>query len=171
MGAAPTGGGCRLGFCSRRGDPVHRHGRGITTSGCAALLNGPSRRAGRRCQRDCAVEQRNLALKAFKQLVYDVQEKLGQTPATRSIRQSLLNTAIAGLEEIASSAAGSAPDLSQAVAHQKLGDIFRIIGRSADGTPALRPLTQPRPRPASPRFPMIFPPPKRCIRCTWDWEC
>jgi eukaryotic-like serine/threonine-protein kinase len=79
-----------------------------------------------------AVEQRNLALKAFKQLVYDVQEKLGQTPATRSLRQALLNTAIAGLEGIAQSTAGSAPDLSQAVAHQKLGDIFRIIGRYAD---------------------------------------
>jgi eukaryotic-like serine/threonine-protein kinase len=79
-----------------------------------------------------AVEQRNRALQAFKKLVYDVQEKLGQTPATRSIRQSLLNTAITGLEEIASSTAGSPPDLSQAVAHQKLGDIFRIIGRSAE---------------------------------------
>ena len=71
-------------------------------------------------------------MKAFKQLVYDVQEKLGQTPATRSLRQGLLNSAIAGLEEIGQSTAGSAPDLSQAVAHQKLGDIFRIIGRSAE---------------------------------------
>ena len=79
-----------------------------------------------------AVEQRNRALQAFKKLVYDVQEKLGQTPATRSIRQSLLNTAITGLEEVASSTAGSPPDLSQAVAYQKLGDIFRIIGRSAE---------------------------------------
>jgi tetratricopeptide (TPR) repeat protein len=79
-----------------------------------------------------AVEQRNLALKAFHELVYGVQEKLGQTPATRVLQQALLNTAIAGLEEIAHSTAGSAPDLSQAVAHQKLGDIFRIIGRFAD---------------------------------------
>ncbi len=78
-----------------------------------------------------AVEQRNLALKAFNELVYDVQEKLGQTPATRTVRQELLNTAIAGLDEIAQSTVGSAPDLSQAVAHQKLGDNFRIIGRSA----------------------------------------
>jgi len=79
-----------------------------------------------------AVEQRNLALKAFKELVYGVQEKLGQTPATRTLQQALLNTAIAGLEEIDRSTVGSAPDLSQAVAHQKLGDIFRVIGRFAD---------------------------------------
>jgi tRNA A-37 threonylcarbamoyl transferase component Bud32/tetratricopeptide (TPR) repeat protein len=78
------------------------------------------------------VDQRNLALKAFNQLVYDVQEKLGQTPATRTLRQELLGSAIAGLDEIAQSTIGSAPDLSQAVAHQKLGDIFRIVGRSAD---------------------------------------
>ena len=77
-----------------------------------------------------AIEQRNLALKALNQLVYGVQEKLGQTPATRSLRQGLLDTAIAGLDEIGRSTASSAPDLSQAVAHQKLGDIFRIIGQS-----------------------------------------
>ncbi len=79
-----------------------------------------------------AVEQRNLALKALKQLVYEVQEKLGQNPATRSVRRALLDSALAGLEEIAQGATGSAHDLSQAVAHQKLGDIFRIIGRSPD---------------------------------------
>ena len=94
--------------------------------------NRASSAAGRRYQRLRAVQQRNRALQAFKKLVYDVQEKLGQTPATRSIRQSLLNTAITGLEEVASSTAGSPPDLSQAVAYQKLGDIFRIIGRSAE---------------------------------------
>ena len=55
------------------------------------------------------LEQRNLALQAFKELVYDVQEKLGQTPATRSLRQDLLDTAIAGLEEISQRTAGSPP--------------------------------------------------------------
>ena len=35
-----------------------------------------------------------------------------------------------GLEEIERSTAGAPPSLSQAVAYQKLGDIFRIIGRS-----------------------------------------
>jgi serine/threonine protein kinase len=77
-----------------------------------------------------ANDQRNLALKALNQLIYEVQEKLAPTYATRSLRQGLLATAIAGLDEIGQSAVGAAPDLSQAVAHQKIGDIFRIIGRS-----------------------------------------
>ncbi len=77
-----------------------------------------------------AFEQRNLALQALNQLVYDVQEKLAQTPATRSLRQEVLKTAIRGLEDLGRNTAGAPPDLSQAVAYQKLGDIFRIIGRS-----------------------------------------
>ena len=79
-----------------------------------------------------ALEQRNLALQAFKELVYGVQEKLAQTPATRTVRRGLLATAIAGLEEISRSTAGLPPDLSQAAAHQKLGDMYLIIGRYAD---------------------------------------
>ena len=79
-----------------------------------------------------AFEQQNLALQAFKELVYGVQEKLAQTPATRAVRQALLDTAIAGLEEISLRTAGSPPDLSQAAAHQKLGDMYRIIGRFGD---------------------------------------
>jgi eukaryotic-like serine/threonine-protein kinase len=79
-----------------------------------------------------AFEERNLALQVFKELVYGVQEKLGHTPATRAVRQGLLDTAIAGLEEISQRTAGSPPDLSQAAAHQKLGDMYRIIGRYGD---------------------------------------
>lgn len=77
-----------------------------------------------------AVEQRNLALKAFDELIY--QEKLGETPQTRSFRRSILNAAIVGLEELARSAEASLPDLSRAVAHQKLGKIFQEVGRHAD---------------------------------------
>ena len=81
-----------------------------------------------------AFDQRNLALQAFKELVYGVQEKLAQTPATRVVRRDLLDTAIAGLEQISRSTAGSPADLSQAVAHQKLGDMYRIIGRFTDAS-------------------------------------
>jgi eukaryotic-like serine/threonine-protein kinase len=80
---------------------------------------------------EIAKEQRNLALKALNQLIYDVQEKLAQTPATRSLRRSLLDTAIRGLEELGRSSEGASPDISQAVAYQKLGEIFRVIGQSS----------------------------------------
>jgi eukaryotic-like serine/threonine-protein kinase len=86
--------------------------------------------ASRRSAR-AATEQRNLALTALNRLIYDVQEGLAQTPATRSLRRSLLDTAIRGLEELERSTAGASPDLSQAVAYQKLGEIFRVIGQSS----------------------------------------
>ncbi len=79
-----------------------------------------------------AVEQGNLTLKTLNQLVFDVQEKLGKTPATRPLRQALLDQAIAGLDEIAHSTEAAAPSTGRAVAHQLLGDIFREIGRTAD---------------------------------------
>ncbi|APW62936.1 hypothetical protein [Paludisphaera borealis] len=81
-----------------------------------------------------ALEQRNLALKALDKLVFEVQERLGETPATRSLRRSLLDTAIAGLDEIASSTEASSSNLSRAVAHQKLGEIYRQLGRSTEGS-------------------------------------
>jgi tetratricopeptide (TPR) repeat protein len=81
---------------------------------------------------DVAREQRNIALKALKRIIYDVEEKLNQTPATRTLREGLLNSAIADLEAIAQSTLGSPPDLSQADAHEKLGDIYRIIGHDVE---------------------------------------
>jgi tetratricopeptide (TPR) repeat protein len=79
-----------------------------------------------------AVEQRNLAMSALNQLIFNVQEKLAKSPATRPLRQSLLDTALAGLDDIARSTEAAAPDLSRAVAHEKLGDIFRQVGRAQD---------------------------------------
>ena len=77
-----------------------------------------------------AFDQRNLALKTLDRLIYDVQERLAPTPATRSLRRSLLDTAIRGLDEIGRSTADASPNLSQAVAYQKLGDIYRVIGQT-----------------------------------------
>jgi tetratricopeptide (TPR) repeat protein len=81
-----------------------------------------------------ALEQRNLALKALDKLVYEVQERLGETPATRVLRRSLLDTAIAGLDELATSTEATPPDMSRAVAHQKLGEIYRQVGRSEEAS-------------------------------------
>jgi tetratricopeptide (TPR) repeat protein len=79
-----------------------------------------------------AVEQANLTLKTLNQLVFDVQEKLGKTPATRPLRQALLDQAIAGLDQIALGTEAAAPSSGRAVAHQLLGDIFRELGRTDD---------------------------------------
>jgi tetratricopeptide (TPR) repeat protein len=111
--------------------------------GAAALLllfggglyyNARLRAAVKRAQaaEASALDQRNIALRVLKGLVDDVREKLGSGPATRAAKQSLRNTAIAGLEELARSAEASAPDQSRAVAHQMLGDTYRQLGRSDD---------------------------------------
>jgi tetratricopeptide (TPR) repeat protein len=79
-----------------------------------------------------ALEQGNLTLKTLNQLVFYVQEKVGKTPATRPLRQALLDQAISGLDEIAHSTEAAAPSSGRAVAHQLLGDIFREVGRTTD---------------------------------------
>jgi tetratricopeptide (TPR) repeat protein len=79
-----------------------------------------------------ALEQRNLALTALKQLVYDLQENLGETPLTRALRRSQLQTAISCLDAIALRAEASPPDLSRAIAHQKLGEIYQQIGQRGE---------------------------------------
>ena len=77
-----------------------------------------------------AVDRGKLVIEAYNRLVSDVQIKLGETAATRSIRQELLTTAIEGLDKVASSLGAGAPDLDRAVAHQKLGEILRQVGRA-----------------------------------------
>jgi tetratricopeptide (TPR) repeat protein len=77
-----------------------------------------------------ALEQRNLALGAYKELVFDVQDRLGNDPATRTVRQLLLNTAIDGLDRLAQGTDATPPDLARAVAHQRLGVTYRQVGRA-----------------------------------------
>jgi tetratricopeptide (TPR) repeat protein len=106
----------------------------VLVLGGAAYYNTRLREAATKAQAAelTAVMQRNLALNAFNQLVFDVQERLGDTAATRAARRSLLNTAIKGLDDIAQGTEGTAPDLSRAVAHQKLGEIYLQIGRATE---------------------------------------
>ena len=79
-----------------------------------------------------ALEQSNVTKKALNDLVFRVHDRLGKTAATRAVRKGLLDTAIDGLDQVALIAEASAPDLARAVAHQKLGDIFRQVGRNDD---------------------------------------
>ena len=82
--------------------------------------------------------QRDLALKALLELANGVQNKLKTSPDTLALRQSLLDTAIAGLGEIARSTEAAAPNLGRAIAHQKLADVYRQVGRAPELTGRLR---------------------------------
>ncbi len=76
--------------------------------------------------------QRGLALEALQKLVFEVQEQLRDTPATRAMRERLLNTALKGLRQLADSAEAADPDASRAAAHQQLGLLFFQVGRVDD---------------------------------------
>jgi tetratricopeptide (TPR) repeat protein len=85
-----------------------------------------------RSAQHAADEQRNLALKALEQLVSTDREEPGRSPAARSLRRRQLATAVLVLGDLARGAEETAPDLNRAVAHQKLGDIFRQVGQTAE---------------------------------------
>ena len=79
-----------------------------------------------------ALDQSKVTTKALNELVFGVQDQLGKTAATRAVRKGLLEQALAGLDQVVLSAEAAAPDSSRAVAHQKLGDIFRQVGRNGE---------------------------------------
>ena len=74
-----------------------------------------------------AERQRGLALEAYEKLVFEVQDKLGHTATTQSMRQALLKTAADGLKEMAKEGDETAPDRVQAAAHMKIGRILYTI--------------------------------------------
>jgi tetratricopeptide (TPR) repeat protein len=102
--------------------------------GGIAYYNTQLRLAARKSQaaEAAAMERFKQAFDAFNEMVFGVQERLGNTAATRSARQALLATAISGLHNIAKGNEASAPNLSRAVAHVKLGEIYLQIGRMTD---------------------------------------
>ncbi len=97
-----------------------------------AVANARSAEARAQASAQAADTQRDLALKALMELTDGVQTKLKDSPATLGLRRSLLDTAIAGLGEIARSTEEAAPDLSRAIAHRKLAEIYRQVGRAQE---------------------------------------
>jgi serine/threonine protein kinase/tetratricopeptide (TPR) repeat protein len=79
-----------------------------------------------------AEDRLELALSTLEKLVFEVQDKLKGQPAQEKLKQNLLNTAVAGLEQVAGSADPSRIDLSMLEAHLRLGDIFLALGRTAE---------------------------------------
>jgi len=106
---------------------------GVTTAAVILLLAGGFYYNARlQAALSEAVRERNFTQRNLEDLVFGLQDKLGDTSITRALRQSLLLTAISGFDDIARRTAAAKPDLSRAVAHRKLGDIFRQIGRIDD---------------------------------------
>jgi serine/threonine protein kinase len=80
------------------------------------------------------IAQRSLteAIKALDNLVYKIQDQLGDEPALIQLKDELLETAIPGLQRVASGAEGPQVDERIATAHQRLGDSFLMLGRTGE---------------------------------------
>ena len=80
-----------------------------------------------------ADEQRKLALNTLSTLVFRVQAQLHDTPDTQQLKQSLLETALKGLEAVAKESSESAVvDMNMAEAHRQMGDLYQVLGRIPD---------------------------------------
>jgi serine/threonine protein kinase/tetratricopeptide (TPR) repeat protein len=99
-----------------------------------------ARRQKRRADRNAATAERNadtakkgmrLAVETLNKLIYEVQEHLEDEPALSGPKERLLRTAIAGLEQVTRRARGAVIDRSMATAHQRLGETFLMLGRTA----------------------------------------
>jgi tetratricopeptide (TPR) repeat protein/tRNA A-37 threonylcarbamoyl transferase component Bud32 len=78
-----------------------------------------------------ASERFGLALDAFGELVFNVQDRLEDSPATHAIRENLLITAVTGFERLVKNAE-NATDVNHGmvVAHLRLGDISLLVGET-----------------------------------------
>jgi tetratricopeptide (TPR) repeat protein/tRNA A-37 threonylcarbamoyl transferase component Bud32 len=77
-----------------------------------------------------AVAQRQLALETLQILVTDVQEQLEDKPDTHDLKEALLTAALTGLDRVAHKAGDDArADLNAAEAHQRMGEIFLVLGK------------------------------------------
>ncbi len=78
-----------------------------------------------------AGEQRKLALETLYTLVTDVEHKLSDKAGLSDLRQSILNTAMDGLNKVSRSAETAAlADRSMGVALQRMGDVLEGLGKS-----------------------------------------
>jgi tetratricopeptide (TPR) repeat protein len=78
-----------------------------------------------------ARQQRDLALEALGKQVYEIQQHLKDRPGLYALREDLLTAAIALLERVARDGSFR-PDLSTISAHNRLGEIYLTLGRTAD---------------------------------------
>lgn len=83
-----------------------------------------------------AEQQRHLAIRTLRSLVFDVQRQLRPIETAQPVRQSILETALAGLRDISVSVREQPEvDYSAMVANSDLGKVLLLFG-SADGTEA-----------------------------------
>ncbi len=71
-----------------------------------------------------AKRQQGLALDAYRQLVFDVQNTMGSRPGLGDLKKKLLQTAVVGLQAVSRGEKSTTGDLTRAAAHLKLAMLF-----------------------------------------------
>jgi serine/threonine protein kinase/class 3 adenylate cyclase/Flp pilus assembly protein TadD len=90
-----------------------------------------AKRHQREAEQNAAVarEQSQLALKSLQSIIFDIARKLEDVPGAGELRRSLLQTAIARLQEVSDQfASRAAIDRNTSVALHDLGDVFLRVG-------------------------------------------
>ena len=80
-----------------------------------------------------AGEQAGLALTTMQTLIDKVQNQLEDVPRTQKLKRELLETAMAGLKEVAKKAEGSTSiEATMLAAHMRMGHMFRQLGATEE---------------------------------------
>ncbi|MDX1930018.1 MAG: serine/threonine-protein kinase [Pirellulaceae bacterium] len=86
---------------------------------------------------DDAAKQRRIAIESLNDLVTKVQVELASRPGTLKVRESILETALKGLEEITENADSVDIDPVLIQAHIRKGEIFDLLGQTAQSVSEL----------------------------------
>lgn len=80
-----------------------------------------------------ATDQAGLALSTMQILIDKVQNQLEDAPRTQKLKRELLETAMAGLKEVAKKAEGSTSvEATMLAAHMRMGNMFRQLGATEE---------------------------------------
>jgi tetratricopeptide (TPR) repeat protein len=135
----------RLGRWARRHKPLVAGAVALLLAVVAALAVGlvvvkqeqrqtEQQRQAAVAARQQADEQSRLALDTLQSVLFDFQKKLDNVPAAHGLRREMLQTAIAGLEKVAASAARD-PERGHGLvaAHLEIGDLLMVVGGTEPG--------------------------------------
>ncbi len=78
--------------------------------------------------RKLADEQTDLALRSLQTVAFDIQRKLKYVPAAHKVRLQMLETAINGLEQVATERAQRQAASDSIIAHREMGELLMEVG-------------------------------------------
>ncbi len=102
-----------------------------------ARRESEARQQARRAEKS-AEQQRDLALDTLKKLVFEIQDKLESRVGMHALRESLLQTAIDGIQRVQDSLRNPAANRNTAYALTRLAGLFQVTGRTESAIESLQ---------------------------------